>query len=154
MSLPSASKGTYRGRRKNVEPRHPRCDRREAPSKSAVGSATEAELSKATTKKDSESMSQRVTENAIRDLVETLADIEHERWSHWQRYMHGKCEKQGDGSLRIPRELALRWERQSKTPYSELGESERESDREQVRLYLPVILKAFDVETETGGAAE
>lgn len=99
-------------------------------------------------------MSQRVTENAIRDLVETLADIEHERWSHWQRYMHGKCEKQGDGSLRIPRELALRWERQSKTPYSELGESERESDREQVRLYLPVILKAFDVETETGGAAE
>jgi Zn-dependent M32 family carboxypeptidase len=90
-------------------------------------------------------MSNCIPENAISELVETLANIEHERWSHWQRYMHGKCERQADDSLKIPRELVLQWERQSTTSYSELTEAERESDREQVRRYLPVVMTAFDI---------
>lgn len=99
-------------------------------------------------------MSNRIPENAISELVETLAGIEHERWSHWQRYMHGKCERQPDGSLKIPRELVLQWERQSTTSYSELTEAERESDREQVRRYLPVVMGAFDVEPGPGCAGK
>lgn len=76
-------------------------------------------------------------------LVEELAAIEHERWAHWQRYVHDHCEPQEDGTLVIPAELAARWEAQIETPYVALTESEKDSDREQVRRYLPVIIDAL-----------
>lgn len=73
-------------------------------------------------------------------VFEDLAEIEHERWAHWQRYMHSKCIRQSDGSLLIPPNLVSQWERQISTPYTELTELEKDSDREQVRKYLPTIL--------------
>jgi len=76
-------------------------------------------------------------------LRERLAEIEHERWSHWQRYMHSKCQKQPDGSLMIPAELAERWERQASTEFADLTDKEKDSDREQVDRYLPTIMKAL-----------
>ncbi|MFJ3673282.1 hypothetical protein ACIPSE_43170 [Streptomyces sp. NPDC090106] len=76
-------------------------------------------------------------------LMEELADVEHERWSHWQRYVHSRCVRHSDGSLTIPAELVQRWESQMATPYAELSESEKESDREQVRRYLPLLVRAF-----------
>ena len=76
-------------------------------------------------------------------LLERLAAIEHERWSHWQRYMHGKAMKQPDGSILIPPDLVSQWERQLATPYADLSDREKESDREQVRKYLPVIADAL-----------
>jgi Zn-dependent M32 family carboxypeptidase len=76
-------------------------------------------------------------------LMETLAALEHERWSHWQRYMHAQCHRADDGSLTIPAELVTRWEKQTSTAYSELSEAEKESDREQVRRYLSVIAAAL-----------
>lgn len=79
----------------------------------------------------------------LQDLIEELADVEHERWSHWQRYLHSKCERAHDGSLVIPAHLVDRWESQMNTPYSALSEEEKESDREQVRRYLPIITDAF-----------
>lgn len=83
------------------------------------------------------------TDAIIEGLTEQLAHIEHERWSKWQRYMHSKAVKQADGSLLIPAELVDRWERQMTTPYDRLSEKEKESDREQVREYLPVIKRAL-----------
>jgi hypothetical protein len=79
----------------------------------------------------------------LEGLIEKLADVEHERWSHWQRYLHSKCERIGDGSLVIPAHLVEQWESQMNTPYSALSESEKESDREQVRRYLPIIADAL-----------
>jgi len=76
-------------------------------------------------------------------LFERLAAIEHERWSHWQRYMHEKATRNPDGSLTIPVDLASRWERLMETSYAELTDEERESDREQVRRYLPIIAAAY-----------
>lgn len=73
------------------------------------------------------------------ELMEKLAAIEHERWAHWQQYMHDLCQRAGDGSLIIPAQLAQRWQTQIDTPYEDLTESEKDSDREQVRRYLPVI---------------
>lgn len=78
-------------------------------------------------------------EEPSNDLVEQLACIEHERWAHWQQYVHDKSEKLPDGSLRIPADLVQRWDRQIKTPYDQLSEDEKESDREQVRRYLHLI---------------
>lgn len=86
-----------------------------------------------------------VSRQAIDDLVEVLADIEHQRWSHWQRYMHKQCERQPDGSLTIPAGLVVQWERQSATSYPNLSDSEKNSDREQVMRYLPVVLDAFGI---------
>lgn len=80
----------------------------------------------------------------LNGLIEELAAIEHERWSHWQRYMHSKGVRQADGSLVLPAHLIERWERQAGTEYSSLSDVERESDIEQVKKYLPVIVTAFE----------
>lgn len=83
------------------------------------------------------------TEKVIYGLLEELANIEHERWSHWQKYMHSKGERKSDGSLVIPAEFVEKWELQISTPYSKLSEEEKESDRDQVRKYLPTITRAI-----------
>ncbi len=81
--------------------------------------------------------------DALDSIVEELARIEHERWSHWQTYMHSMGVRQADGSLLIPPDLVERWDRQSGTQYMNLTEKEKESDREQVRKYLPLILSTL-----------
>lgn len=86
-----------------------------------------------------------ISRSDLVELTERLAAIEHERWSHWQRYLHGKCAHGPDGSLVIPAKLVQQWERQMTTAYGELEDSEKESDREQVSRYLPLILEAFGV---------
>ena len=77
------------------------------------------------------------------DVLDQLADIEHERWAHWQRFVHDNCQEQEDGSFVIPADMVHRWERQIKTPYSQLTEAERESDIEQVKRYLPTVIKVL-----------
>ena len=79
-------------------------------------------------------MAKPLAADARKTLVERLAAIEHERWSHWQRYMHGKATKQEDGSLLTPADLVERWEKPA---------DEQESDKEQVERYLPIIEDAF-----------
>src|ERR1044072_9788710 len=72
----------------------------------------------------------------LAQLFEKLAAIEHERWADWQRYVHSKCiPSADDGIWLIGEEFIKRWERQIKTPYSELSDAEKESDRNQVRRY-------------------
>ena len=80
-----------------------------------------------------------------KELREKLSAIEHERWADWQRYVHSVCyENKGiggepTGELTIPSELARRWERQIETPYNELSEKRKDSDREQVDRYWQLI---------------
>ena len=95
-------------------------------------------------------MNQQEIEGRLVDVMETLADIEHQRWSHWQRYMHDKCAQRPDGSLVIPPDLVAQWERQISTSYSLLAEREKESDREQVKKYLPTIISAFSDQFHRG----
>ncbi len=83
--------------------------------------------------------------------IDRLAAVEHERWAHWQQYVHDQCQPTDDGSLVIPAELVERWSRQIETPYAELSEDERESDREQVRRYLPHVIDALSREFGSGG---
>ena len=88
-------------------------------------------------------MQRKKIEDALDDLVEILAAKEHERWSHWQKYMHAQGIKQADGSILMPAGLITRWEKQINTEYRLLTEREKESDRDQVRKYLPVIADAI-----------
>lgn len=62
-------------------------------------------------------------------LIEKLAHIEHERWSHWMRWMLDNF---------TPENLA-RWKQQMVTPYSELPEHSKESDRKEVRKTIEAI---------------
>lgn len=89
-------------------------------------------------------MPRRLTEKEAEALLEELAAIEHERWAHWQRYMHDKGERLESGALLLPAELVEQWERQIATPYKKLTEEEKESDREQVRKYLPLVMKRLE----------
>lgn len=81
--------------------------------------------------------------NEREELIEKLAAIEHERWAHWQKYLHSLCQLNSDGSLTIPTSLVNKWNKQIETDYKDLSEKEKDSDREQVMKYLPLISK-FD----------
>jgi hypothetical protein len=84
-------------------------------------------------------MSDKKSHIPFEPLVEELAALEHQRWAHWQKYVHGHGERQPDGSVLLPASLVERWERQINTSYKDLAESEKNSDREQVRKYFPVL---------------
>lgn len=79
----------------------------------------------------------------LNDVLEELASLEHDRWSHWQRYIHTKGKRLDDGSIILPADLVRLWENQIDTPYAELSDREKESDREQVRKYLPTVVRAL-----------
>ena len=89
-------------------------------------------------------MERKNIDDLLNDLMEKLASIEHERWSHWQGYLHSKAVRQPDGSLLLPADLVARWEAQIGKKYVELDDQEKESDREQVRKYLPIIASALN----------
>jgi len=74
-----------------------------------------------------------------KELYEKLAAIEHERWAHWQKYMHSKGVKTMPDGLFFSNEYIEHWERQIKTSYAQLSEKEKDSDREQVDRYWPLI---------------
>ena len=84
-------------------------------------------------------MNKQGIEAKLQSAIDELAAVEHERWAHWQRYIHDKGERQPDGSLVLPRDLVERWEAQITTPFADLSEAEKGSDREQVRRYLPLV---------------
>ena len=88
-------------------------------------------------------MDKEFIEAALCRMIEALASIEHERWAHWQRYVHGKGQLQADGSLLIPADSVQRWERQIATPYTALSEEEKKSDRDQVQRYLSIIAEGL-----------
>lgn len=74
------------------------------------------------------------------ELFEKLADLEHQRWAKWQKYLHSKCTKWKDGYT-IPIESVNHWERQINTDYKDLSEKEKDSDREQVMSYWNLVNK-------------
>ena len=75
------------------------------------------------------------------ELIEALADKEHASWSRWMDYLFSKCTFTMHGDAIIPMELALRWKIQANTPYEQLTEREKQSDRDEVAHILPIIGK-------------
>jgi hypothetical protein len=73
------------------------------------------------------------------ELIELLADKEHASWARWMAYLFRICRKERDGSITIPPELVVHWQIQIDTPYSELTEREKQSDRAEVAHILPII---------------
>ncbi|BAY12777.1 hypothetical protein [Calothrix sp. NIES-2098] len=62
-------------------------------------------------------------------IREKLAELEHIQWSHWTAYMLDN----------LTPENIDRWRRQINTPYSELSEVEKESDRKWANKVLEIL---------------
>jgi MoxR-like ATPase len=72
-------------------------------------------------------------------LLEAMAELEHKQWAHWTKYMITALKEEGVDLSSSP--LIKRWMRQIETPYSELSETEKESDREWARKALQLLRK-------------
>ena len=72
-------------------------------------------------------------------FIERLADAEHASWSRWMAYVFVRSQHQEDGSVLIPAELVEHWQRQVNTPYANLSEREKQSDRAEVAHIVPLI---------------
>lgn len=75
--------------------------------------------------------------------VEELADLVHEIWADWMKYMFSKGIHHM-GRWTMPSDLRQRWQRQMNTSYAELSEDEKESDRE-------IALRILHLLREVGG---
>jgi len=74
------------------------------------------------------------------EVREQLAEYTHDAWSRWMKYLFNKTTwDEGIRRLTIPSDLAARWNRQMHTPYKELPEHEKESDRAEADSILKII---------------
>jgi hypothetical protein len=63
------------------------------------------------------------------DFREKLAELEHQQWAHWTQYMLDN----------LTPENIERWRKQIETPYAELSESEKLSDRQWADKVIKLI---------------
>jgi hypothetical protein len=68
-------------------------------------------------------------------LVEELAALEHEQWAHWTQYMLDN----------LSLDNIARWRRQCATPYADLTEEEKRSDREWAARALTIVTDQLGV---------
>lgn len=80
--------------------------------------------------------------------IELLAALAHDQWSGWMKYLFEKCQQaastratfyNGPGVV-IPAPSVERWVRQMNTPYADLPEEEKESDRVEARKVLNLLV--------------
>ena len=77
-----------------------------------------------------------------KDIIEDMADQEHDSWARWMEHLFNKSEKNPDGTVTIPKDKVDRWERQMKTDYEDLSDKEKESDRKEVRKFIKIVKKS------------
>jgi len=80
--------------------------------------------------------------------IEALATYAHDAWAGWMRHMFKAenlfCVQNQDPKplyfeLRIDVNDCKRWTRQMRTPYADLPEDEKESDRKEARKILGIL---------------
>ncbi|GIW70196.1 MAG: hypothetical protein KatS3mg101_0943 [Patescibacteria group bacterium] len=74
------------------------------------------------------------------ELVEILAELEHEQWKAWADHFLDKVYRQNPPDY----ESIKRWERQIETPYKKLTEEEKDKDREWAWKILKKLLLVSD----------
>lgn len=70
---------------------------------------------------------------------EALADYAHQAWSGWMEYLFRLSTTNDDGTVTIPATRVERWQRQMQTPYKDLPENEKESDRKEADRMLSIV---------------
>lgn len=90
---------------------------------------------------------ERLSDERLSNLLERLAAIEHERWAGWMAYQAEHCNLigiEGQDIHKSGEPFAERWARQAATPYAQLTEAEKESDRIEARKGLALYLAEID----------
>ena len=77
-----------------------------------------------------------------KEVIEDLADLEHDSWARWMEHLFKVSEENEDGTVTIPKDKVNRWKRQIETEYEDLSNKEKESDRKEVRKFVKIIKKA------------
>ena len=67
--------------------------------------------------------------------LEKLANLEHQQWAHWTRYMLDNLTK---GNI-------ARWRKQIDTSYFKLTEKEKDSDREWALKVIKIIRETTSI---------
>lgn len=80
-------------------------------------------------------------DNATDKLVEILAEIEHERWSGWMKWVYQNGKWLEDDSFIITPSKANRWFTLTNVQYNDLDEATKEYDRIEVRKTLQAVEK-------------
>lgn len=70
---------------------------------------------------------------------EQLAALAHRQWSGWMHYLFSKGTFNEDGTWTMPVWAVERWQRQMKTPYSELSNDEKEQDRKEADRMIKIL---------------
>jgi hypothetical protein len=78
-------------------------------------------------------------DNVSGELIEILADIEHERWSNWMKWVFQNGKWNTDASFTIKTKKAQRWFVLAGFKYEDLDEETKEYDRVEVRKTLEAI---------------
>ena len=78
---------------------------------------------------------------------ELQAALEHDQWAHWTKYLLEQLGLWGPPKAELlkignPKQVEnlLRWRRQCETPYAELSEKEKDSDREWADKSIAILL--------------
>lgn len=83
-------------------------------------------------------------------MREQLAELAHEQWSGWMEYLFEKGIFNKDGTWTMPRWAVKRWTCQMKTPFSQLSNEEKDSDRKEADRFIAIIHKQrAEMETNT-----
>ncbi|MHA2097599.1 MAG: hypothetical protein ACW99A_02855 [Candidatus Kariarchaeaceae archaeon] len=83
----------------------------------------------------------------LQELIEKLAALEHQQWSHWMRYLlHQKGTKlksqnNHETILMFSNSDYERWCKQINTLYPSLSEIEKNSDREYAKKVIEIVWK-------------
>ena len=77
--------------------------------------------------------------NPIGEVREKLSALCHGQWAGWKVYQFSKGTYNADGSWTMPKWAVDRWTRQMKTPYRELSEDEKESDRIEADKFIELL---------------
>jgi len=72
--------------------------------------------------------------------LEDLAAVQHEIWAHWMKYLFEVSDLNADGSVNIPADKVRRWKQQILTEYKDLSPKEKESDLEQGKKVMSLIM--------------
>lgn len=82
---------------------------------------------------------------------EKIAQLCHDQWSGWMKYLFSKCypEKgqfdRDSGNLGIPGVFVDRWMRQMNTDYEDLSEPEKDSDRKEADKFIDLLSKISNI---------
>lgn len=86
------------------------------------------------------------------DLIEDLANIEHQRWSDWQAWVHSKGDRHSglsvdepvwieEGDMILRNSMVEHWESLMHTQYYALPDHSKQADRDQVARYWPLVVE-------------